>query len=159
MIGAHYDTAHGLPGADDNASGVAGLIELARLLSNADLKRRVELVFYTLEESRFNAMHEMGSYIHADELRQSGRKVELMISLEMIGYYSDQPDSQLFPFEWMKHFYTDRGNFIGVISDLSNMPAVRTVKNSFKRSIGGKLPVYSLNGPEKLVPGIYYFNT
>ncbi|MGB0847393.1 MAG: M28 family peptidase [Thiolinea sp.] len=158
VIGAHYDTAHGLPGADDNASGVAGLIELARLLSDAEtqgiLKRRVELVFYTLEESRFRKQQEMGSYIHAAALRKADEDVQLMLSLEMIGYFSDQPNSQLFPIAEMQHLYSDRGNFIGVISNFSNMPAVRTVKRSFKRSIGDKLPVYSLNGPELYVPGI-----
>ena len=97
VIGAHYDTAHGLPGADDNASGVAGLLELARLLSATEIKRRIELVFYTLEESRFYAQNEMGSYIHAAALKRRGADVELMVSLEMIGYFSDQPGSQLFP--------------------------------------------------------------
>ena len=158
VIGAHYDTAHGLPGADDNGSGVAGLIELARLLAKAEqegmLKRRVELVFYTLEESRFNNQQEMGSYIHAAGLRKAGEDVELMISLEMIGYFNDEPGSQYFPLPGMEYLYTDRGNFIGVISNFSNMPAVRTVKESLKRNIGAELPVYSLNGPERIVPGI-----
>ncbi len=158
VIGAHYDTADGLPGADDNASGVAGLIELARLLAQAErqglLKRRIELVFYTLEESRVQAQHEMGSYIHADGLRKAGEAVALMLSLEMIGYFSDAAGSQRFPLPGMASLYTDRGNFIAVISNLNNMPAVRAVKRSLKRSIGAELPVYSLNGPERLIPGI-----
>lgn len=158
VIGAHYDTAHGLPGADDNGSGVAGLIELTRLLSaaerNGELKRRVELVFYTLEESRMHAQHEMGSYVHADGLRKAGEDVELMISLEMIGYFSDEPGSQHFPIPGMSLFYSDRGDFIGVISNLENIAAVRAVKQHLKSSIGAELPVYSLNGPEQIVPGI-----
>ena len=77
-----------------------------------------------------------------------------MISLEMIGYFSDEPGSQYFPLPGMEYLYTDRGNFIGVISNFSNMPAVRTVKESLKRNIGAELPVYSLNGPERIVPGI-----
>lgn len=158
VIGAHYDTAHGMPGADDNASGVAGLLELVRLLALAEksgtLQRRVELVFYTLEESRFHTQKEMGSYVHADSLAKANTEVELMVSLEMIGYFADAKGSQYFPLSGMEYLYTDRGNFIGVISNLSNMAAVRTVKKSFKRSIGAELPVYSLNGPEDIVPGI-----
>nr|CAA6829992.1 MAG: Aminopeptidase YwaD [uncultured Thiotrichaceae bacterium] len=154
VIGAHYDTHAGLPGADDNASGVAGLIELARLLSTTDLQRRVTLVAYTLEEYVFYATPFMGSYVHAKMLKDKNIDVELMISLEMIGYFNDEPDSQLFPVSWLKHFYSDRGDFIAVIGNMSNIPAVRTVKSSFLRSAGEKLPVYSLNAPMLLVPGI-----
>lgn len=154
VIGAHYDTHDGLPGADDNASGVAGLLELARLLSTTPLQRRVTLVAYTLEEHVFYATPFMGSYVHAKMLRDKNTDVDLMISLEMIGYFSDEPGSQLFPVSWLKYFYSDRGDFISVIGNLSNMAAVRTVKSSFLRSAGDDLPVYSLNAPLALVPGI-----
>jgi Zn-dependent M28 family amino/carboxypeptidase len=154
VIGAHYDTHDGLPGADDNASGVAGLLELARLLSATPLQRRVTLVAYTLEEHVFYATPSMGSYVHARMLRDKNTEVDLMISLEMIGYFSDQPDSQLFPVSWLKYLYSDRGDFISVIGNMSNMAAVRTVKSSFIRSAADNLPVYSLNAPLALVPGI-----
>lgn len=154
VIGAHYDTHGGLPGADDNASGVAGLLELARLLSTTPLQRRVTLVAYTLEEHVFYATPFMGSYVHAKMLKDKNTEVDLMVSLEMIGYFSDQPDSQLFPVSWLKYFYSDRGDFISVIGNARNMSAVRSVKSSFLRSVGNELPVYSLNAPLSLVPGI-----
>ncbi|MEZ5538267.1 MAG: M28 family peptidase [Thiolinea sp.] len=154
VIGAHYDTHDGLPGADDNASGVAGLIELARLLSQTVLKRRVILAAYTLEESVFYGTPHMGSYVHARMLKEQEVDVELMISLEMIGYFSDQPDSQLFPVSWLKYIYSDRGNFISIIGNMGNMSTVRTVKKSFIRGAGNSLPVYSLNAPLALVPGL-----
>jgi len=97
VVGAHYDTAGPLPGADDNASGVAGLLELARLLDNAQLPIRVELVAYTLEEPPFFGSEQMGSAMHAKDLKREGAIVRVMLSLEMIGYFSDARDSQQYP--------------------------------------------------------------
>ncbi len=110
VVGAHYDTHGELPGADDNASGVAGLLELAALLAGEKLPRRVELVAYTLEEMPFFGSRKMGSAIHARSLRESGLRVSTMLSLEMIGYYSDAPGSQS-PRVWRGR--TPRGSCIG----------------------------------------------
>jgi len=89
VVGAHYDTAGDQPGADDDASGVAGLVELTRLLARDSPPLRVELVAYTLEEPpNFRTRH-MGSAVHAADLAGRGAKVRLMISLEMIGAFSD----------------------------------------------------------------------
>lgn len=157
IIGAHYDTAHGLPGADDNASGVAGLIELARLLSeytsknNQKLKHRIQLAFYTLEEPPYFRTKKMGSYVHAKQLKTDEQKVKLMISLDMIGYFSDEENSQHLLLPLMDKIYPTQGNFIAIISDLSNMLAVRSVKSHFRN--GTDLPVYSFNAP-KFVSGI-----
>lgn len=151
VIGAHYDTHEELPGADDNASGVAGLIELARLLSQTKLDSRVELVAYTLEEPPYYATENMGSYIHAKSMKDAGKDVTLMMSLEMIGYFSDEPDSQHYPVPYLDWIYPNKGNFIGLVSNLSNMGTVRDVKKGFKQ--GTDLPVYSINAPA-FIPGI-----
>ncbi len=151
VIGAHYDAFDGTPGADDNASGVAGLIELARLLSQTKLDTHVELVAYTLEEPGYFDTENMGSYVHANSLKQADRKVRLMISLEMIGYFSDERHSQTFPLLGLEYIYPDQGNFIAVIANLSNISAVRDVKKSFQKD--SSLPVYSFNAPA-FIPGV-----
>ena len=92
VIGAHYDSCGDTPGADDNASGVAGLLELARLLAQSPPKHSVELVAYTLEEPPYFRTDSMGSVWHARELRRTNREVRLMLSLEMIGFYRDAPE-------------------------------------------------------------------
>lgn len=87
VIGAHYDSCGETVGADDNASGVAGLIELAHLLGKEKSSQTVELVAYTLEEPPYFATNAMGSHVHAKSLKEKDIKVRLMISLEMIGYF------------------------------------------------------------------------
>ncbi len=151
VVGAHYDTDHGLSGADDNASGVAGLIELARLLANTQLTSRVELVAYTLEEQPFYSSTHMGSYIHADSMKKEGKNVTLMMSLEMIGYFSDKAGSQKYPVPLLDKIYPDKGNFIAIVANMSNIMTARRVKKSFRQST--RLPVYSINAPA-LLPGI-----
>jgi len=120
VVGAHYDVAGEQPGADDNASGVAGLLELNRLLANhpEKLKRRIDLVAYTLEEPPYFATEQMGSFIHAKSLYKQGVSVKLMIALEMIGYFSEEPGSQSYPIGLMKLFYPKKADFIAVISNL-----------------------------------------
>lgn len=148
VVGAHYDTAGGLAGADDNASGVAGLIELARLLSETKpsvLPTRIELVFYALEEPPYFKTKHMGSYIHAHRLKKAGRNVALMLSLDMIGYFSDQPHSQQYPMPYLDKIYPDVGNFIAIVGNLNNIGTVRAVKIHFRQSTS--LPVYSINAP------------
>ncbi|HMV77879.1 MAG TPA: M28 family peptidase [Leptospiraceae bacterium] len=114
LIGAHYDAAGNQDGADDNASGTAGLLELARILKSSEKSIHYNIIFsaFTLEEPPFFRTEQMGSYIHARSLFQSGRKIDLMISLEMIGYYSDQENSQEYPSFLMKPFYPSKGNFL-----------------------------------------------
>jgi hypothetical protein len=114
IIGAHYDVCGDQPGADDNASGVAGLLEIARLIGSLQpaLRDRIDLVAYSLEEPPFYHTHQMGSYFHAKALADSAISVKAMISLEMIGYYSDLPHSQEYPFFLLKLFYPTTGNFV-----------------------------------------------
>jgi hypothetical protein len=115
IVGAHYDVCRDQDGADDNASGVAGILELAKLLKGQILKYRIDLVAYSLEEPPyFNTKH-MGSYVHAKSLHDANIPVRGMISLEMIGYFSDKENSQSYPIGIMKWIYGDKGNFITIV--------------------------------------------
>jgi Zn-dependent M28 family amino/carboxypeptidase len=150
VIGAHYDTAGDQPGADDNASGVAGLLELGRLLAQTKLTTKVVLAAYTLEEPPLFGTDSMGSAVHAQSLRTNGTSVTLMISLEMIGYFSDRPKSQRFPFSLLKLFYPSAGNFIIVVDRVFSDQARRLKQ---RMSAISDLPVYSINAPA-WVPGV-----
>lgn len=146
VIGAHYDSCGELPAADDNASGVAGLIELARLLTLEPLNNiEIQLVAYSTEEPPFFGSNDMGSYVHAESLHRDNRQVIGMLSLEMIGYFSDEWGSQNLPSYLMRLFYPSRGNFIAVVSDFTSYSFTRAVKTGMQRD--PKLSVYSINGP------------
>jgi Zn-dependent M28 family amino/carboxypeptidase len=116
IVGAHYDVCGEQDGADDNASGVAGVLELARLLkADTALKYRIDLVAYTLEEPPFFGTENMGSYVHAKSLYEAKVPVKGMISLEMIGYFSDAANSQHYPVGLLKWFYGSKGNYITLV--------------------------------------------
>jgi len=149
VIGAHYDSvAADVPGADDNASGVAGLIELARMLNKSQLNVRVELVAYTLEEGQHFRTERMGSAVHAASLKENGVAVRAMFSLEMLGYFSDAADSQEYPHPIMKLFYPSRGNYIAVVGKLDQPLVVRRIKHAMRGA--ASLPVYSINAPRSV---------
>ncbi|MEM7370035.1 MAG: M28 family peptidase [Bacteroidota bacterium] len=114
IIGAHYDVCGDQEGADDNASAVAGLLETARLIAThqPDLDFGIEFVAYCLEEPPFFDTEYMGSYVHAQSLQENQIDVLGMICYEMIGYFSDEPDSQHFPSQALAQHYPDTGNFI-----------------------------------------------
>jgi hypothetical protein len=151
VIGAHYDAYQRYPAADDNASGVAGLLELAGLLAKENLAVRVDLVAYTLEEPPYFYTSHMGSMVHAESLKHQEVKVRLMISLEMIGYFSDAPDSQSFPISLLRLLYPSRGNFVSVVGSIGDGLLVRRLKSTMQTA--SPLPVYSINAP-RFVPGI-----
>jgi Zn-dependent M28 family amino/carboxypeptidase len=117
VVGAHYDVFGDYPGADDNASGVAGLLETARLLGaqRPELDYGIELVAYCLEEPPFFGSPDMGSYRHAETLYEEGGDVLGMVCFDMIGYFSDEPGSQSFPDPALAGQYPDTGNFIVVV--------------------------------------------
>ncbi|SDM85579.1 M28 family peptidase [Polaromonas sp. JS666] len=145
VVGAHYDVAGEQPGADDNASGVAGLLELARLLKGQSFRQRVELVFYTNEEPPFFRTPHMGSAIHARSLAESGKRASLMLSLECIGYFSDEPGSQEHPVRLLNAIYPTTGNFISLVGFYQDGDVARQVKAAMKSA--SDLPVYSINAP------------
>jgi hypothetical protein len=151
VVGAHYDAYHPFPGADDNASGVAGLIELAVLLAKTNLPMRIDLVAFTLEEPPYFHTPHMGSVVHAESVKKQGVRVKAMFSLEMIGYFSDAPDSQAFPLSLMRAFYPSQGNFISVVGGVGDALLVRRIKRAMR--VSTTLPVYSINVP-RFVPGV-----
>lgn len=161
IVGAHYDSEgetyreppHYTPGADDNASGTAALLALADLLGRHPPAKRVQLVAYCLEEPPFFATDKMGSAAHAARLNRDRVPVLGMISLEMVGYFSDAPGSQTYPAAIMGLLYPDKGDFIGVVGRFQDMGLTRTVKAAMLGA--SDLPVFSINAPP-LVPGVDY---
>jgi Zn-dependent M28 family amino/carboxypeptidase len=153
VVGAHYDTVIDTPGADDNASGVAGLLELARLTVSKPLQRTVRFVAFSLEEPPPFMTKHMGSYFYAERLKKEDLKVYGMISLEMLGYYSDRKGSQYYPFPIFKWFYPDKGNFIAFVGNLSSRSFTMRVKKLFK-SVSA-MPVESLNA-FSIIPGVNF---
>lgn len=144
LLGAHYDSVMGSPGANDNGSGVAALLELGRLLRDQRLDRTVRLVAFVNEEPPFFQTPEMGSRVYAARARQRGEKITAMYSLETIGFYSDAPGSQKYP-PPLSFFYPDSGHFIGFISNISSRALLRQSIASFRRraafpSEGAALP-------------------
>jgi Zn-dependent M28 family amino/carboxypeptidase len=153
VVGAHYDTCGEQPGADDNASAVAGALEIARLLAAARpvLRHRIELALWPLEEPPNFGTPAMGSAVHAASLAHMGAEVRGMVSLEMLGYFSDDPGSQSFPVPGMGLLYPNRGHFIAVVGNTGSWWLTRRIK---RRMAGAtELPVRSFNGPAA-VPGI-----
>ncbi len=151
VIGAHYDTVIGTPGADDNASGIAGMLELARLAAAKPFRRTVRFVAFCLEEPPVYMTKNMGSYIHAKSLSDAKTDVYGMISLEMLGYYSDYNQSQYYPNHLFNYFYPDKGNFIAFVGNISSMRFTERVKSNFKAA--SSFPVESLNSVS-IIPGV-----
>lgn len=151
VIGAHYDTVVGTPGADDNASGVAALLELARLGISSRPVRDIIFVAFCLEEPPVFMTSRMGSFIFAKSLRQKGIKIEGMISLEMLGYFSDRKGSQLYPLSVFRLFYPNQGDFVAFVGNISSRSFTRRFLNIF-RSVSS-FPVESLNAPS-IIPGV-----
>lgn len=128
VIGAHYDTVPGTPGADDNATGVAVLLELARDLASGPLKYPVQLVAFDMEEYGY-----LGSSHHAAKYKQQQESIRLMISLEMLGYCNHNPNSQSYP-AGLKYFYPNYGNFIALIGNLRTVPDLINLSGKIRKS-------------------------
>jgi Zn-dependent M28 family amino/carboxypeptidase len=127
IIGAHYDTVPGTPGADDNATGVAVLLELARAIALQPLKYPVQLVAFDMEESGF-----WGSRHYAAKCKQQQQSIRLMISLEMLGYCDRTPNSQSYP-AGLKYFYPNIGNFIALIGNLRTVRDMITLSRNIRK--------------------------
>lgn len=151
VIGAHYDAEEETRGADDNASGVAGLLALADRFRKSPPKVPVELVAYCLEEPPYFRTEHMGSRRHARSLKAAGREPRLVLVLEMIGYFADAPGSQRYPVPGLSAIYPDRGNFIGVVGNYGSMAEVRQVKAAMRQA--GTVPVEAIVAPA-ILPGI-----
>jgi hypothetical protein len=151
IIGAHYDVYGNSEGADDNASGVAGLLELARLLKDVKLTYRIDFAFYTLEEPPFFRTKKMGSYVHAKYLYDENIPVKGMICLESIGYYSDKPNSQEYPIKELASIYGTKGNYSTVVQNDQKEPFSTEISNVMSKM--NYIPTKPFIGSAK-VPGV-----
>lgn len=153
VVGAHYDVCGEQPGADDNGTGTAALLELARLLGQAKaLPQRIDLVAYTLEEPPYFRTPHMGSYVHAASLKAAHAPVTGMVALEMLGYYDDRPGSQRYPVGALKLIYGSRGNYVTVAQKYGGSGRWGRRLARRYRAVAG-LPVRRFKAPAWL-PGI-----
>lgn len=149
LLGAHYDTVPETPGADDNASAVAVLLEVARLLKDHIGKRTVRYVAFACEEPPYYHVELMGSQHHAREARLRDEKIVGMLCLEMVGYFRDDDGSQLVPDKipkWIRGVFPKRGNFLAAVGNLRSWQLVYHFRRGFKR--GTKMPLFSIALPE-----------
>jgi Zn-dependent M28 family amino/carboxypeptidase len=149
VLGAHYDTVETTPGADDNASAVAVLIEAARLLRQSSPRRTIRFVAFACEEPPHFYTATMGSQVYARRCRVGGERITSMLCLEMVGYYSDVPGSQGYPAglpRWIRWALPRRGNFLAAVSNLRSWKLCWGFRRGFKRAI--RFPLYSIALPE-----------
>jgi hypothetical protein len=153
VVGAHYDTdpSAATPGADDNASGVALLIELGRALGEAELARPVRLVAFPCEEAPYFASAQMGSLQYVRRLQAAGIEVPRMLSLESLGFFTDARGSQRYPLPGLSALFPDRGNYVAVVGNLASRPFVTEVAGLLIAH--SQLPVDSGSLPS-WVPGV-----
>ena len=150
IVGAHYDTTDGLPGANDNGSGVAAGLELARKFAWQNHGNSIRWLFFANEEPPYFQTPAMGSYVYAKRCRERGERVIAMLSLETIGYYSDESGSQSYPIGFHPG-YPDRGDFLGFVADLRSAGLLRRALKSFRNATS--LPATGAAAPA-LIPGV-----
>lgn len=150
IIGAHYDSVFGSPGADDNATGVAALLEIARILKDSSPNRTIKFVAFANEEPPYFKSENMGSFNYAKHCNDIGMNIALMISLESLGYYSDDKDSQGYPFP-LHFFYPSTANFIAIVGGLSTKTLVKDILTIAKKV--NLINVEGVNLPS-IIPGV-----
>jgi Zn-dependent M28 family amino/carboxypeptidase len=150
VIGAHYDSVFGSPGANDNASGVAALLALARRFAGKPAGQTLRFVAFVNEEPPYFVTEQMGSLVYAKRCRARGDQISAMISLETIGYFSDAPRSQTYPSPGLGVFYPTTGNFIGFVGNFGSRALVRRAIGLFRQE--AKLPSEGAALPS-FVPG------
>lgn len=151
VIGAHYDTVPTTPGADDNASAVAVLIEVARRLCSSPGRRTVRFVAFACEESPHGFTQTMGSRVYARRCASAGERVVAMLCLEMVGYYTTEPDSQAAPPgipRFLRWIFPKRGDFLAVVGNMRSWRLVWRFRRGFKRAV--RFPLFSISLPEKI---------
>ena len=146
IVGAHYDVCGNQPGADDNASAIAGLLEVSRFAKKheSELPYGVDFVAYALEEPPFFRTEHMGSYVHAQSLKKNNVAVKGMICLEMIGFFTDKKKSQDYPLSLLRLFHPDTGSFIAVVGNYGSSHLMRQVTEHMKAAT---IPVETLKAP------------
>jgi Zn-dependent M28 family amino/carboxypeptidase len=150
VVGAHYDSVIGCPGANDNATGVAAMLELARRFARRSHRRTIRFVAFVNEEPPFFQTAAMGSLVHANAAKARGDRIAGMLSLETMGYYSEAPGSQQYPAS-MKLLYPDVGNFIGFVSNVGSAPLLFRARRAFKART--PFPLQSASVPAA-IPGV-----
>lgn len=150
VVGAHYDTCYDTPGADDNATGVAALLELARALREVELRRTLRLVAFVAEEPPHFGTDDMGSRRYAALCRERGDRVVAMLCLETLGYYSSAPGSQRYPAP-LDLLYPDTGDFVAFVGNLRSRGLVRRAIGAFREA--AVAPSEGIAAPA-LLPGI-----
>src|SRR5437763_8789733 len=138
LVGAHYDSVFGSPGANDNGSGVAAMLALARRFAHKPAQHMLRFVAFVNEEPPYFLTEQMGSFVYAGRCKARGDQISAMISLETIGYFSDAPRSQTYPIPAIGAFYPRTGNFIGFVSNLHSRALLRRAVALFREQ--GKLP-------------------
>lgn len=151
ILGAHYDSVVGSPGADDNASGASILLELARDCANRKFSRTIRFAAFTLEEPPYFQTRWMGSRIYAKSARAKKEKIVGMVCLESLGYYSELPKSQSFPFPFFGFFYPTTGNFVTVVSNFGSRKLGQTIAKELREK--SKIPIETFSG-SSLIPGV-----
>ena len=147
LIGAHYDSVFGAPGANDNGSGVAAMLALARRFAARSTSSTLRFVAFVNEEPPFFQSKQMGSFVYASRCKDRGDQIAAMISLETIGYFSDAPRSQSYPAPGLGIFYPTTGNFIGFVGNVRSNALVRRAIAIFRKqakipSEGAALPAF-----------------
>jgi len=147
LIGAHYDSVFGCPGANDNGSGVAALLALARRFAGKSSTHALRFVAFVNEEPPYFLSSQMGSFVYAGRCKARGDKITVMISLETIGYFSDAPHSQTYPAPGLGAFYPKVGNFIGFVANTRSRALLRRTMSIFRAqkkipSEGAALPAF-----------------
>jgi Zn-dependent M28 family amino/carboxypeptidase len=132
LIGAHYDSVRGCPGANDNGSGVAAMLEISRHFATLTPALTVRFVAFVNEEPPSFFTAQQGSAVYAKAARERGDDIRLMVSLETLGCYFDQPGSQRYPLLF-RYFFPDRGNFVGLVSDFRSGRVMRRMAKTFRR--------------------------
>jgi Zn-dependent M28 family amino/carboxypeptidase len=150
VVGAHYDSVIGAVGANDNGSGVAAVLELARLLKDAQPARTLRFVLFVNEEPPFDRTDAMGSRVYTRRSRERGENIVAMFSLETLGWYSEKPGSQRYPFP-LSLFYPSTGNFIAFVSNFASRPLLHEAIASFRRHAG--IPSEGVAAPA-FIPGV-----
>jgi Zn-dependent M28 family amino/carboxypeptidase len=145
IMGAHYDTVPGSPGADDNASAMAGLLELARLNRETSNKKTLVFSAFVNEEAPCFGSPNMGSMVYAKHLKEQKIPVEVMVSLEMIGYFSEER-IQAYPLPGMGLVYPKTGDYIGVVGNFHSSKHVSFFKKGIRKH--SNINARSLTAPE-----------
>lgn len=151
LVGAHYDSVAGSPGANDNASGVAALLELAGQIADTQPALTLRLVAFVNEEPPLFKSGSMGSLVYARAARDRGENIIAMLCLETIGYYSQREKSQQFPSSLLRFYYPTTGNFLAFVTNFSSRQLLRKSLNAFRSS--SNFPAEGLIAPSWL-PGI-----